>query len=372
MIKLCAAGIAVCGVGLVGVVQFYSDELRQLRGGKGGGSSQPGDKNGSIKLDGPPVGLAGPDPTALVVDGVEQVPTENSTIPHFPKLIQMPTSPDSGTANQQIGEEIKEDAGSEEEYQLLGLGVRTVSFLRMQVYVVGLYIAQADIPALQHRLIQQAATPAVTGAAPSDNTMAATSLVPKEREALQELLLDPERGEEIWGHILKDTGLRTAIRIVPTRNTDFLHLRDGWVRAVTGRAKKADARTKELASKQQQEEKTAPPPEPEFSDDSFGTAMAEFKALLGGGVRKNLPKGQTLLLLRGRTGTLDILYQQSNKNPLIWMGKVGDERLSRLIWMQYLAGKDVASEDARKSTVEGVMRIVERPIGTVTMQQRVA
>ena len=350
---------------MVGVVQYYSEELKQVGDKKG---SQGGDKGGSVKLDGPqPV----PDPTALVIDGVEQIPTDNNTVPHFPKIIRLPTSPDAGTSSQKIGEEVTGDAGGEDEYQLLGLGVRTVSFLRMEVYVVGIYIAQSDIPALQQRLIQQAATPAVTGAPPSDTTMTATSLVPKEREALQEALLDPQRGEEIWGSILKESGLRTAIRIVPTRNTDFLHLRDGWVRAITARVQKAEARLREIAAKLKQEGKPDPPPS-EFSDDSFGTAMSEFKGLLGGGVRKNLPKGQALLLERDRTGVMNLLYKPKDKSPLIWMGKVGDERLSRLLWLQYLAGKDVASEAARKNTVEGVMRIVERPIGTVTMQQRVA
>jgi hypothetical protein len=260
---------------------------------------------------------------------------------------------------------VKNDLGGQEEYQLLGLGIRTVSFLGIQVYVVGLYIAQSDIAALQHRLINQGASLSISSKT-SDGMVAATSLVPGERATLQQHLLDPEQGEEIWARILKEGGIRTAIRIVPTRNTDFLHLRDGWVRAVTGRAQKADARVRELAAKQ--EGASAAAAVPEFSDDSFGTSMNEFKALLGGGVRKNVPKGQTLLLLRDKVGALDLLYQPGDKKPIVWLGQVNDERLSRLLWMTYLAGKNVASEGARKNIVEGVMAIVERPIGTVEQQ----
>jgi len=40
----------------------------------------------------------------------------------------------------------------------------------------------------------------------------------------------------------------------------------------------------------------------EYEDDSFGDAMAEFKALLSG--RGKTPKGSTVLLTRDETGTL--------------------------------------------------------------------
>jgi hypothetical protein len=47
---------------------------------------------------------------------------------------------------------------------------------------------------------------------------------------------------------------------------------------------------------------------------------------------------------------------------------VEDERVSRALWLNYLAGKKVASEPARKNIVEGIMEFVERPIGTVAAQ----
>ena len=48
------------------------------------------------------------------------------------------------------------------EYQLLGLGIRTVSFLGIQVYVVGMYVATEDIAALQEGLIRKIAPTATT------------------------------------------------------------------------------------------------------------------------------------------------------------------------------------------------------------------
>jgi hypothetical protein len=302
------------------------------------------------------------------MDGIEQAPTGSKAVPTFPKKIKLLTSFES--TSRQIGDEIREDTGMEEEYHLLGLGIRTVSFIGIQVYVVGLYIAASDMAALQQLLVRQAATPLTSASNVADETaVSAISLVRDERETLKRLLLDPERGEQVWNQILKDSRIRTALRIVPTRNTDVLHLRDGWVRAITTRAKKANASAIEYASRRDTSPSSTSVPESEFADDSFGAALNDFKSLFGGGWRKNVAKGQKLLLLRDRLGRLDVLFQPASGKPLIWLGAVGDERISRLIWMAYLAGKNVASEGARGSVVDGVMETVERPVGTV--EQRV-
>jgi hypothetical protein len=160
-------------------------------------------------------------------------------------------------------------------------------------------------------------------------------------------LLDPEEGEKIWGDVLKETGVRTLIRIVPTRNTDFHHLRDGWVRQITDRAQ-------------------TPANKGEYQDESFGVSMQEFKALFN---RGSVPKQKELLLIRDHQGKLAVWYDDG-KFPQR-LGEVADERISRAVWLNYLAGKTVASEGARKSIVEGVMEFVERPVGTVATQVHV-
>ncbi|KAG0647015.1 Altered inheritance [Hyphodiscus hymeniophilus] len=138
----------------------------------------------------------------------EEIPdvvhTGTSTVPTFPRVL--------GFA----------DADGEVEYQLVGLGIRTVSFLGIQVYVVGLYIATDDIAALQSSLVGKIAP-------------GASTLVAGEKEDLKRLLFDPEESEKVWGDVLRDMGLRTLIRIVPTRNTDFHHLRDAWGKRTEGK-----------------------------------------------------------------------------------------------------------------------------------------
>lgn len=372
-VALSAAGILVSAFAMYGTVYFYFPTEKDMIALKNNTNANQQGQNGVIKLDGPG-GLDIDQPSTVYIDGVEQVSTGNGTVPNFPKTIQLPRSLDSTATRSdvapKIGDEIDGEGGEGgevEEYRLLGLGIRSVSILSIQVYVVGLYVATSDLPALQQRLVRKGATP-VTAGEVNEDLISASSLVPGEREALKQLLLDPEKGEDAWADILKQGGLRTALRIVPTRNTDFLHLRDGWVRSITARAQKANARVKELAKKGDGD-KT---PQFEYADDSFGVALNDFKALLGGGVRKNVPKGQTLLLLRDRQGALEILYQAANggRKPLTWLGDVKDERISRLMWMGYLSGKTVASDPARKSIIDGMMDIAGRPIGT--LQQKVA
>ena len=255
-------------------------------------------------------------------DGVEKVETGTSTIPHFPKTIHVPGSgPGAGVA---------------EEYQLVGLGIRTVSFLSIQVYVVGIYIALSDVATLQESLIRKV-----------DDV--ATTLVPNEKARLKQMLLDPEQGEEIWSELLRNKGIRTAVRISPTRNTDLAHMRDGFVRGVTGKTQ--TARSKGDLS---------------YEDEAFGESLRGLKEVFQGGNRRKLGKGDTLLLVRDRKGVLDVWTEAETGREKL--GRVEDERIGRLIWLHYLAGKSVASEAARNSVVDGVMEFVERPVGTVATQ----
>lgn len=305
---------------MFGVVSHYSDRLTDPS------KREPPKQSPSsniVKFDAP-LSIAGVSPDTSRGDDVEQIPTGTSTIPTFPKTIHLSSMSDS-------------PALDEQEYQLIGLGIRTVSFLGLQVYVVGLYIAVPDIATLQQRLMRVL-------------DPIATTLVPGERSKLKDILLDPEKSEEVWNAILKDGNLRTAIRIVPTRNTDLQHLRDGFVRGITTRTRHLDSIKAES-----------------FSDDAFGAAVAQFKAIWGGGARKSVPKGETLLMTRDGKGRMAVWLEDKKANS-VRLGAVEDERVSRLIWLGYLGGKTVSSESARQSVVDGAVEFVERPVGTVATQ----
>lgn len=291
----------------------------------------------------------------------ELVPTGTSTVPFFPRKIWLPRSgavDDGKSAALPAGTGIPDD---DEEYQLLGLGIRTVSFLSIQVYVVGLYVSHSDLSTLQEKIVHAVAAPG------------ASTLVQGEKVDLKRKLLDEQGSEAIWSSVLKEAGLKSAIRIVPTRSTNFNHLRDGWVRMITARRTGA-----------------------EFADPGFEVSLGLFKTIFGA---RQLKKGKALLLGRGADGSLGAWLEEDDETSvdstgsgsvvagipnrvdgekkekekkslsrMVWMGGLTDERISRLVWMGYLAGANVASEAARNSVVDGVIELVERPIGTVDTQ----
>ncbi|KAL4071668.1 chalcone-flavanone isomerase-domain-containing protein [Scleroderma yunnanense] len=126
------------------------------------------------------------DAAAAAVEDTESDPATSIT---FPKTLRIPSKFPLPT------------------FTLVGVGVRTVSFLGLKVYSVGFY-ADLSNPKLN---IPLTATP-----------------------------------EEKIDYIVRNTAC--VLRIVPTRNTSYSHLRDGFTRALTIRvqlAKSRDALTPE-------------------------------------------------------------------------------------------------------------------------------
>ncbi|KAI1097374.1 chalcone isomerase [Jackrogersella minutella] len=252
-------------------------------------------------------------------DGKEIVPTGNSTVPTFPRHLDLVLGAEGG-------QERFNGVG----YTLVGLGVRTVSFLGIQVYMVGYYIATQDIAAIQSRLVKEI-------------NPIATTLVSNEKDELRKALLDPVRGEKLWTDILLEVRPRSLFRVVPVRDTDFHHLRDGFVRAITARSQGNNS---------------------DYGDQAFGEAMKEFRSLFN---RGKVPKSREMLLVRDAAGQLTITFDDG-KTGMGTIGRVAEERVSRLLWLNYLAGSKVASEPARNNIVDGIMEFVERPVGTVATQ----
>ncbi|KAK6363592.1 Altered inheritance of mitochondria protein 18 mitochondrial [Orbilia blumenaviensis] len=273
-----------------------------------------------------------------VGETVETVPSGSKSVSPLPKQIYLPTNP---SGDEQVLEE----------YTLLGNGVRSVSFLGIQVYVMAFYVATSSLPTLQQHLLHTLDIPPT----------ATTATLP-EREALKAKLLS-EKGSVDFFSALLDTrnqeGVRTAIRIVPTRSTDYPHLRDGWVRGMQG--------------------KTTLHPEV-YDDDVFIDSLSRFKAIFGG--RKAVPKGRALILLRDENGALfaygpdeavkdkelKLLSQGAKKKEsmhgLKILGVMDDPRITRALWLCYFAGKKVASDEARNSVVSGLVEVVSRPVGS--------
>lgn len=108
---------------------------------------------------------------------------------------------------------------------LVASGVRTVSFLRVQVYVAALYVPRSSL---------------------TDLTSAPLGEGKREEASLEERMA-----------AALERGMPAVLRIVPVRNTDFAHLRDGFARAVQQRVKALRRRGAESAPSEEQEEALA-------------------------------------------------------------------------------------------------------------------
>ena len=345
--------LSLAGLGLI----MYNVDLDEMEKSAAEKRKQqhPQPSNGSYKMDasadstakfqGKEVHVIGAgEDKRIVAEGqgeqIELVETGTSSVPHFPRTIYLPSTPDSQSvvdASQPGALDNPGNLENTEEYTLVGLGIRTVMWI--QVYVVGLYIRTRDISPLQMQLIHHV------------NPIAST-LVPTEKEDLKKLLLDPAESREIWAELLQVPGAKTAWRVTPTRNTDFGHLRDGFVTGITKRTAEAKA--------------LAPASAAQYESDEFGQSIQDFKSVFQGG---KAPKGSILIMARDKTGEMDVLFQPKpdagGRNEMEKLGTVKDERISRLIWLGYLGGDKVSSEAARKGVVEGLVTFAGRPVGSV-------
>ncbi|TKA31036.1 hypothetical protein B0A50_02004 [Salinomyces thailandicus] len=288
---------------------------------------------------------AGEDKRIVAGQGSEEVDlveTGTSHVPHFPRVIFLPAS-SAGQATVGTASPNSQDnpgnLGNNEEYTLVGLGIRTVMWI--QVYVVGMYVRTKDISTMQEKLIHNV-------------NPTASTLIPSEKDGLRHKLLDPEQSRETWSELLKTPGIKTAWRMSPTRNTDFGHLRDGFVNGIN----KGKAEHRQLMGPGSAES--------EFDSEEFGSAVQQLRAIFTGG--KAL-KQSILILARDEMGKLDVLYQPkpegSKKAVMERLGSVGDERVGRLIWLGYLAGSKVSSPSAREGVVQGCVEFASRPVGSV-------
>ncbi|CAG8584305.1 11724_t:CDS:2, partial [Ambispora leptoticha] len=180
--------------------------------------------------------------------------------------------------------------------RLIGFGVRTLSFLKVKAYVVGLYVREQDIKVLRNW-----------------------------KDFDKEKFLST--GDESMAHALLDQPIEFAIRIVPMRDTNGAHLRDGFTRSLTNRIQYVD---EELTGDDQ---------------SKIVDAIAEFKKIFPKTVVK---KGNELIFTKQVDGCLRMAYHGKE------LGTIHNHWLAKNLLMGYLAAKSPISEKAKLSIAEGL------------------
>ncbi|KAN0064883.1 hypothetical protein ACQY0O_001940 [Thecaphora frezii] len=194
--------------------------------------------------------------------------------------------------------------------KLVGLGVRTVSFLRVRVYVAALYVDESKL--------QQLA---------KEGGFAGNATSVEERVRM-----------------LVDQGAACAIRIVPVRSTDFAHLRDGFVRALQGRLKKA-IKASNIASGSATEE-------------AFSNGITEVKDCFP---RGSVPKGSALdlVLVPSFTGSsLNFEYDGKVFGSVKASDSAQGFTIARELALAYFSETGEISTPFKKSVEQGLAEVV--------------
>ncbi|KAI8975387.1 chalcone-flavanone isomerase-domain-containing protein [Mycotypha africana] len=184
--------------------------------------------------------------------------------------------------------------------QLIGLGVRTVSFMNMNVYVVGMYMVPGDISQL---------------AKLSKWKNFDKSKILESDECAEEFLEQP---------------FDLTIRLVPSRSTNTQHLRDGFVRILTQRMRDQDLT--------EDEEKV------------ILKAIQEFKSNF---VSMRVKKDSEFIFTKTREGGLKMIYEGRH------LGTVEDSWLAKNFFMCYLNSQSPSSQAALNDFASGFEKLLK-------------
>jgi len=186
--------------------------------------------------------------------------------------------------------------GFAQPFRLVAWGVRAVSFLRIQVYNVALYIPESQYDVLP-------------------------------TYSLSNVDSDP------WPAMIRTLSYPLLLRIIPVRNTDYAHLRDGFVRSTQARLVKYE------------------------DDDVRKTGVDEsiiaFKALFPKG---KLKKGEVLTVVQVGP-ELRLFAGEAMEEDL---GAVKNDDLGRGLMSAYLLGDKVVSPDLQKKLKKKLLEIAEQ------------
>ncbi|KAF8944024.1 hypothetical protein BGZ47_004752 [Haplosporangium gracile] len=187
--------------------------------------------------------------------------------------------------------------------RLLGLGVRKITFLKVQVYALGLYAKASDLDDHNSRF---RALPEVqkfqrTDAASSDT-------------AFRAIVQNP---------------IELILRIVPVRNTNGPHLRDGFTRNLTEAIKQQSLN--------------------DVENEEAMKGIIEFKNLFPKG---KINAGQAMLFRKSPDGSMSIELDGEV------LGKTSNTWLIESFFLGYLQGEHPISSKARDSVAQGIQDLL--------------
>ncbi|KAG0361158.1 chalcone-flavanone isomerase-domain-containing protein [Gamsiella multidivaricata] len=187
--------------------------------------------------------------------------------------------------------------------RLLGLGVRKITFLKVQVYTVGLYAKESDLDDHNSRF---RALPEVQKFQRTDHMSADTAF-----------------------RAMVQTPIELILRIAPVKNTNGPHLRDGFTKSLMQAVK---------------EQKLSEPDNEEAME-----GIMEFKNLFPKG---KINTNQALVFRKSPDGSMKV--QLDNED----LGTIRNRWVIENFFLGYLQSDNPISEKARDSIAEGIQNLL--------------
>ncbi|EGG09289.1 uncharacterized protein MELLADRAFT_96331 [Melampsora larici-populina 98AG31] len=219
----------------------------------------------------------------------------------------------------------------QEPLRLIGLGVRTVSFLGVRVYSAGFYVdprvlrALRVVPGWNEDVTKEKLLSIETD---SKSITLPTSTTSPIDEKSTSVIEKPISGESMMRNLIT-VPVQFAIQIAPARSTDFTHLRDGFCRSLTARV--THATKKGLLT--------------DFEAERASESINQFRSFFPAGV--SVPKGKTILLRKTSSGSLSLEYGGKR------LGQVEDPLIARELFLAYFSDVDPISPKFKESVAEG-------------------
>lgn len=206
-------------------------------------------------------------------------------------------------------------------YSLLGYGFRSVTFISFRVYALGIYIADQD----KHLI------PDVLDSKFLSNAFIDTDGTKSHAENLKEALDDPVKSTVLIGNLL-DSGTRMMAKLTPVRNTDFNHLKDGFIRTILNH------------------------PEAKNNQAVLSAGLEELRKAFT--EKGRVAKDDDLIVELQANGSLQFSYHDRKKDQMVRMGLVNEPLVGKLLFSQYMSGPKPLSPSTKNSIAAHIAAMV--------------
>lgn len=206
-------------------------------------------------------------------------------------------------------------------YVMLGYGVRSVTFVSFRVYALGVYIAEQD----KHLI------PDVLNSKFLSTAFIDTDSEKPHQENVKDAMDDPDKSSILIGNLL-DSGARMLVKLTPVRNTDFNHLRDGFIRTILNH------------------------PEAKKNQELLTPGLDELKKAFT--LNGKVAKDDDLIVELQANGSLQLSYYDRKKDKVKSMGRVDQPIVGKYLFSQYMSGPKPLSPSAKASVASHIAALV--------------